>query len=242
MLPTVCLALAAIFTLPAQQPPIVVSAAISLTDALREVERAYTAAGGGPVRFNFGGSNVLARQIVSGAPADLFISADDAQMDYAARQGAIDPASRVPLLRNRLAVVTPKGQGASVPDVEALRRARRVAVGDPAAVPAGVYARWYLERIGLWEALQPRLLPLANVRGALAAAASGGADAAIVYETDVPSAPVDLAFVVTGPDAPTIIYPAAIVARTRHRAAAERFLAFLRGPQAQAIFRRYRFS
>lgn len=242
MLPLVCLALSVFVAAPGQHPPIVVSAAISLTEALREVERAYTAAGGGPVRFNFGGSNVLARQIVSGAPADLFISADAAQMDYAQQHGAVDASSRVALLRNRLAVVTPKGQGGSIPDIQALRRARRIAVGDPAAVPAGVYAKQYLERIDLWPAIQDRLLPLANVRGALAAAASGGADAAIVYETDVPSASVDLAFLVTGPDAPEILYPAAIVSRTRHRDAAQRFLAFLQGPEAQAIFRRYRFS
>lgn len=242
MLPIVCLALSVLLLPAARHPPIVVSAAISLADALREVERAYAAAGGGPLRFSFAGSNVLARQIVNGAPADLFISADAAQMDYAQHHGAVDPTSRVHLLRNRLAVVTPRGQAGSIPDAEALRRARRIAVGDPAAVPAGVYAKQYLERIGLWSAIQDRLLPLANVRGALAAAASGGADAAIVYETDVLSAPVDLAFLVTGPDAPEILYPAAIVSRTRHREAAQRFLAFLQGPEARAIFRRYRFS
>src|SRR5580765_5554842 len=94
---------------PAAPPPLTVAAAISLTDALEEVARAYAAAGGGQVRFNFAGSNVLARQIINGAPADVFISADEAQMDVAERAGAIDRATRVPLLGNRLAVITRKG-------------------------------------------------------------------------------------------------------------------------------------
>ena len=216
-----------------------VSAAISLTDALIEVAQAYRQAGGADVRFNFAGSNVLARQIVNGAPSDLFISADQAQMDYAVSRGAV--GSPVPLLRNRLAVVTPAGKAASMPDVAALARARRIAIGDPAGVPAGVYARQYLERIGLWGALTPRLLPLANVRAALNAVEAGGADAGIVYESDAAaSRRIDLAFVIEGPAAPDIVYPAAIVTRSANQASATRFLAFLRGPQAADIFRRYK--
>lgn len=224
---------------------IVVSAAISLTDALHDVEKAYTAAGGGPVRFNFAASNVLARQIVNGAPVDVFISADEAQMDYAQKAGAIDAASRVALLGNRLAVVTPAGRPLRSRDARALTDAgvRRVAIGDPAAVPAGVYAKQYLEHIDLWTTLQPKLLPLANVRAALAAAALGGADAAIVYESDITSTSrVELAFIVDGPEAPRIVYPAAIVASTRDRPSAAKFLAFLRGPQSRDIFKRFKFG
>ena len=238
----VVLALSAFLPAP-QSQPVVVSAAISLTDALGEVERAYTAAGGGALGFNFAGSNVLARQIVNGAPVDIFISADAAQMDYAEKGGAIEQATRIDLLANRLAVVTPSGKGSTVRDVRALAGLKRIAVADPAAVPAGVYARQFLERTGLWQAVQDRLLPLANVRAALAAAESGGADAAIVYESDAAASKrVDLAFVVTGPAAPRIVYPAAIVARARNRDEAVKFLAFLRGPVAAAIFQRYRFT
>ena len=229
---------------PSVQPqPVLVSAAISLTDALHDIEKVYTAAGGGPVNLNLAGSNVLARQIVNGAPADVFISADEAQMNYAVSNGVIDRSTRVDLLANRLAVVTPKGKGTTVADVAALLRARRVAVADPAAVPAGVYARQFLERSGVWTAVQARLVPLANVRAALAAAESGGVDAAIVYESDAAaSTKVDLAFVVTGDTAPKILYPAAIVLGSKNREAALKFLAFLRGPEGTAIFRRYRFS
>lgn len=223
--------------------PIIVSAAISLTDALQDVRAAYAAAGGGPVRFNFAGSNVLARQIANGAPVDVFISADEAQMNYAQERGAIDRSSRFDLLANRLAVVTERGHARDVPAAAALARVRRIAIGDPAAVPAGAYARHFLERAGLWKRVERRLIPLRNVRAALAAVESGAADAAVVYESDAAaSSRVDLAFVVTGPAAPRIVYPAAIVSRSKKRQEAERFLTFLRSPKAAAIFRKYRFS
>jgi molybdate transport system substrate-binding protein len=223
----------------AGQTTVLVSAAISLTDALTGIERIYRHSGGDEVRFNFAGSNVLARQIVNGAPADLFISADAAQMDYAASRGVIE--GPIALLKNRLAVVTPSGKGASVPDAAALARVRRIAIGDPAGVPAGVYARRYLQKIGIWPAIQGRLLPLANVRAALNAVESGGADAGIVYESDAAaSRQVALAFIVDGPDAPEIVYPAALVKTSANKSAAARFLAFLQGAEAAVIFRQYR--
>jgi molybdate transport system substrate-binding protein len=224
--------------------PLTVSAAISLSGALEEIAKAYKAAGGGEVRFNFAASNVLARQIANGAPADLFISADEAQMDFAQDRGAIDAASRVPLLHNRLVLITQSERRAGWRDARALLGGdvRRVAVGDPAGVPAGVYAKQYLERIGVWQALQPKLLPLANVRAALAAVESGGADAGFVYGTDAASTPrVRVVFAVDGSNAPRIVYPAAITARSPNRAAAAKFLEFLRSPSATAIFARHGF-
>lgn len=223
--------------------PVTVSAAISLTEALEEIAQAYRASGGGPVRFNFGGSNVLARQIAIGAPVDLFISADEAQMRVAEAAGGIDVSTRVALLANRLAIVVRRG-GPAVrePRDLALPAFRRIAIGDPAAVPAGVYARQYLRDRGLWTALEPKLVPVGNVRAALAAAASGSVDAAFVYETDAAaSRAVDTALVLTGPGAPRVVYPAAITASSRRPAAAARFLAFLRGEEAAAIFARHGF-
>jgi molybdate transport system substrate-binding protein len=229
---------------PPPPAPVLVSAAISLTDALVEIEKAYTASGGGPVRFNFAASNVLARQIANGAPADIFISADLVQMRYVEKAGAIEPGSSKNLLRNALAVVTPPGR-ASITTARALAdpAVRRIAIGDPAAVPAGFYAKQYLERQGLWPQLQRRLLPLSNVRAALAAVENGGADAAIVYESDAAASnKVALAFVVPPGDAPEIIYPMAIISRSKNKAAAARFAEFLQGPEASAIFSRYKFS
>ena len=224
--------------------PLTVSAAVSLTGVLEEIAAAYTASGGAPVRFNFAGSNVLARQIAAGAPVDVFISADEAQMAVAEAAGAIDRATRIGLVTNRLAVVTRRG-APPVPDLRVLATAvfRRIAIGDPAAVPAGVYAQHYLRRAHLWAALEPKLVPLGNVRAALAAAASGSVDAAFVYETDAATSPnVVLAFVVSGEGAPRIVYPAAVTVRPGARAEAQRFLQFVSGPVAAAIFTRHGFS
>ena len=227
-----------------QQPPVIVSAAISLTDVLLEIEKAYRAAGGGPVQFNFAGSNVLARQIANGAPADIFISADPVQMQYVEKAGAVAPgSSSLYLLSNALAIVTPPNR-ATIRTVHDLAQpsVRRIAIGDPAAVPAGFYAKQYLQRTGLWEGLQPKLLPLSNVRAALAAVENGGADAAIVYESDAfASKKVALSLLVPDSHGPRIVYPAAIVKGAKNRAGAEKFLAFLRGPEARLIFERFKF-
>jgi molybdate transport system substrate-binding protein len=164
-------------------------------------------------------------------------------MDVAAAAGAIDRASRVDLLGNRLAIVAVPTAG-SVRDARDLasQAVRRIALGDPAAVPAGVYARRYLESIGLWDTVSSRVVPVGNVRAALVAVINGSADAAIVYESDTLAAGAVRWIVIDGPAAPRIVYPAAIVTRTVDRAAAERFLSFLRGQQAAAVFARYKFT
>ena len=224
--------------------PITVSAAISLTNALEEIGRAYEAAGGGAVRLNFGGSNVLARQIINGAPVHLFISADEAQMDLVERAGAVMAGTRLALLGNQLVVIAPRGNHAQIKDLDALERPdiRRIAVGDPAAVPAGVYTRQYLHARGKWLVLGPKLVPLPNVRAALAAVANGSADAGIVYESDATASDaVEIGFVILAAEGPPIVYPAALVRHTARRAEAERFLAFLRGPVATAVFERHKF-
>ncbi len=241
--PAVLLCALTLLPLPRQEL-VTVAAAVSLTEALEEAARAHTAAGGAPVRFNFAGSNTLARQLVNGAPADLFISADEAQMNVVMAAGVIDRATRVDLLSNRLAVI-------GLPDRPPIRDIRmllspgirRVAIGDPAAVPAGVYARQYLEASGLWEALQAKLVPTANVRAAVAAVENGSADAAFVYESDAATTTsAATALIVSGAGAPRIVYPAAVIAGSPRRDAAVRFLAFLGGPEAAAIFRKYKFT
>jgi molybdate transport system substrate-binding protein len=238
-------ALAAVLALvPPPDPALLVCAAVSLTGPAEEAAALYRAAGGDEIRFNFAGSNTLARQIVKGVPADLFISADEAQMNVAASAGAIDQATRVDLLSNRLAVIVRPG-GPKLGDAGDLLRpaVRRIAIGDPAAVPAGVYARQFLESRGLWQAVQPRLVPLSNVRSVLAAVQNGSADAGIVYETDAAmAAQTSKALVISGADRPRIVYPAAVLARSRQPEAARRFLLFLRGRQAAELFRRYGFA
>jgi molybdate transport system substrate-binding protein len=224
-------------------PPLTVSAAISLTDAMEVLGPMYAGRGGASIRFNYGGSNALARQIVRGAPVDVFISADEAQMNVVEAAGAIDDATRVNLLSNRLAVVSRRGNAGALRDGSALASAtvRRIAIGDPSAVPAGVYARQYLEKRGLWTALQPKLVPVASVRAALGAAENGTVDAALVYDSDALHAEVDVGFVVTGVDAPHIVYPAAVVRASRLRQDASRFLEFLCGDEAAAVLARHKF-
>jgi molybdate transport system substrate-binding protein len=238
-------AAAAVFALlPQGGSTLLVCAAVSLTEPVQEAAALYRAAGGDAVRFNFAGSNTLARQIVNGAPADVFISADEAQMNVAAAAGAIDAATRVDLLSNRLAVIVRPG-GPNVREAAQLLgpEVRRVAIGEPAAVPAGVYARQFLESRGLWQGLQRRLVPLPNVRAVLAAVQNGSVDAGIVDGTDAATAPaITQALVVSGAGAPRIVYPAAVLIQSRRPDAARRFLLFLRSPQAAEVFRRYGFS
>ena len=222
--------------------PITVSAAVSLTEALQSIATAYGAAGGGRVSFNFAGSNVLSRQIVNGAPVDVFISADTAQMAVVEKAGMVAPGSLVNLLGNQLAIVVHRDRAGEV-DVAALAKMQRVAVGDPDAVPAGVYARQYLERVGLWKTLQPRLLPAGSVRAALAAVENGSAEAGIVYVTDARSSRnVRVTAVIAGPEAPAIVYPACVVSSSKRKDAAAAFLSFLQTPAAGEIFRKHGFQ
>jgi molybdate transport system substrate-binding protein len=220
-----------------------VSAAVSLTEALEDVGSAYRTAGGGPVSFNIAGSNVLSRQVVSGAPVDVFISADDAQMDVVERAQLLVPGTRTPVVANQLVVIV----GTKAPPITsvgglAAEDFRRIAIGDPAAVPAGVYAKQYLDRAGLWPRLESKIVPTANVRAALAAVQNGSADAAIVYATDAKTVPnLRPAVMISGPESPRIVYPAAVIKTTRRMASATRFVEFLRGPVAQAIFERHGF-
>jgi molybdate transport system substrate-binding protein len=228
-----------------ERPAITVSAAVSLTDALTAAAGAYGRTGGGTVRFNFAASNVLARQIANGAPVDLFISADVAQMDVVAKAGLLMDRSRVNLLTNQLAVVVPSDRQRTFESIKDLANPayRRIAIGDPEAVPAGVYAKEYLEQEGLWATIEPRVVPSASVRAALAAVASGAADAAIVYRTDARiSTRASIAWVVPADHGPKIVYAAAIVRTSTLVADAQRFLDFLRSAAAQEVFERFGFA
>ena len=237
------LVLLAFAVLPEARAPLTVSAAISLTNVLDVLSPMHAGRGGPTVRFNYGASNALARQIVNGAPVDVFISADEAQMDTVAAAGALSPGTRVNLLGNRLAIITTRVRPVSLKDATGLAASavRRLAIGNPAAVPAGVYARQYLEKVGLWGPLQPKLVPVPSVRAAVAAVEHGGADAAIVYESDTVTAKADLAFIVAGADAPRIVYAAAIVKSSRRRDDAARFVEFLCGGEAAAVFAQHKF-
>lgn len=220
-----------------ERPHLQVAAAASLQDALQQIGANYEKAGHEHVDFSFGASNILAQQIRAGAPVDIFFSADEPTMESVAAD--ILPGSRRDLLSNELAVIALQ----PLHTLSDLTHLRHIALGDPAAVPAGVYAKTYFERIGMWPAIQPLVVPAENVRGALAAVDGGNADAAVVYRTDAILAKrARIAFVITGPDAPRIRYPVAIVRQTRDPASASQFIQYLASPAAAEVFRKYGFE
>jgi molybdate transport system substrate-binding protein len=218
---------------------VVVSAAVSLTEVLQQLAPAYQARTGDRLVLNVGASNTLSRQISFGAGVDLFISADEAQMNAVAAY--IDPATRVDLLANQLAIAVPDDRPRTMTSARDLLdpAIRRIAIGDPAAVPAGVYARQYLQTLGIWSDLASKLVPAGSVRLALMAVESGAADAAIVYHTDMASAAhAREALLIPSTDGPRIVYPAAVVRAGKNPEGGRRLLTFLGSPEAIAVFTR----
>lgn len=220
---------------------LVVFAAASLSDALREIGVAWQGRTGQAVVFSFGASGDLARQIRAGAPAAVFISADAAGADALVRAGLVRAADRVELLSNRLVVVVPAGSPLVLRRASDLAALPRLALADPANVPAGAYARQWLERAGLWNALRERVVPTLDVRAALAAVESGNVPAGVVYATDAAlSRRVRVALEVPAPEGPRIRYVAA--ALTGAGPPARVFLDNLRSAESGAVFRRFGFA
>jgi molybdate transport system substrate-binding protein len=221
-----------------------VFAAASLTDALKEIAPAYEAASGEKLQFNFAGSNALARQIQEGAPADVFISADEAKMDSLQKAATILDGTRQSLLSNTLVVVVEANSLLKLDSAQALaqRAIKRIALADTRGVPAGIYAKEYLEKIGVWKEVKDRVVPTENVRAALAAVESGNVEAAIVYKTDAAiSKAVKVACEVPAKEGPDISYSFAVVKESKNPEAAKKFLEYLKSEPALAIFRKYGF-
>ena len=226
--------------------PFTVFAAASLTDAMQAVGKAYTARTEVPVRFSFAASALLAKQIEVGAQADVFVSADQQWMDHVERAGFLVAGSRRNMLRGRLVLIAPADSRATLriaPNfllAKALGPTGRLAVGDPAYVPAGLYAKAALTRLGVWPSVQGKLAPADNVRIALSYVARHAAPLGIVYETDARAEPgVNVIGIFPETSHPPIDYPVAIVRGASP--AARGFAAYLNGAQAKAIFRRFGF-
>jgi molybdate transport system substrate-binding protein len=233
---------------PAAAQDVLVFAAASLKNALDDIGGLYQKASGHKVTVSYAASSVLAKQVENGAPADVFLSADLDWLDYLAGHQLIKPETRINLLGNRLVLIAPKAEATPVaiadgfPLAERLGASGRLAVGDPAHVPAGKYARAALEHLGVWASVADRLAPAASVREALALVSRGEAPLGIVYETD---ARVDPGVVIVGTfpedSHPPVIYPGAIVA-TSDNPNAVTFLGFLRAPSAVSVFEHYGFT
>ncbi len=228
--------------IPLAAAEVMVFVAASLSDALKELGGAYEKSGGDKVLFSFAGSNLLARQILDGAPADLFASADEAQMDRVQGAGLLAKGTRKALLSNLLAAVALNDSPLSLTAAAGLAGLERIAMADPRAVPNGIYARRYLEKLGLWDRLAGRVIPTENVRGSLQAVESGNADLAIVYRSDARiSAKVRVLFEVPAAQGPAIRFPFAVLKKAPNPDGARRFLEFLSGPQAREAFIRHGF-
>ncbi|SEM51142.1 molybdate transport system substrate-binding protein [Luteibacter sp. UNCMF331Sha3.1] len=224
---------------------LVVSAAASLTDAFRAVGAAYEAKHPEThVVLNFAASDVLLRQIASGAPADVFASADQTAMDKAAAAKAIDPATRQDFALNRLVLIVPRGNPAKVSGIGDLAGpgVKRVAYGDPASVPAGRYTRAALEQQNLWPAVAAKGVLAQNVRQALDYVARGEVEAGFVFATDATVAHDRVVVAAVVPTPTPIRYPIAVVASSKQPKDAAAFEAFVQSPEGRRILAGFGFQ
>ena len=225
-----------------------VFAAASLTDAMKDVSTQWADTGQPPLRMSFGSSSTLARQIEQGAPANLFASADEKWMDYLAERKLIVVDTRKDLLGNDLVLVVAADRPQHVTigpgfDLAGLLGPNgRVATGDPGHVPIGIYAEQALRKLGMWNAVAPRLAPTDDVRSALLLVERGEAPAGIVYATDAAaSKAVMVAGTFPANSHDPVSYPFALV-KSGDKPEARALMAFLAGPKARAIFVRHGFK
>ena len=234
--------LLAISVTAAHAADLVVFAAASLTDALKDIAPLWEKTGGAPLKFSFAASSTLARQMEQGAPANLFISADLQWMDWADQRHLVVTATKRNLLGNTMVMVMPKDSVKPVTispamDITALLGADgRIATGDPASVPVGIYAKQAFTKLGLWDKVQPRIAGAESVRAALLLVERHEAPVGIVYATDAAVDPgVAVAGTFPADSHPPIIYPFAVTA-SGDTPEARRLLDFLAGPEASAAF------
>jgi molybdate transport system substrate-binding protein len=231
----------------AQDKSITVFAAASMKNALDDADAAFTKQSGVKVVASYDASSALMKQIEGGAPADVFVSADLKWMDYGSQKKLIKDDTKVNLLGNELVLIAAKdskidhvtiGPGF---DLAKLAGDGRIATGDVKAVPVGIYAQAALQKLGIWDSVQPKMATTANVRAALTLVARGEAPLGIVYATDAKVEPgVKVVAVFPEDSHPPIIYP--VAATTAAKPDATPYLAFLQTQSAKIIFETYGFT
>ncbi len=231
----------------AQDKSLTVFAAASMKNALDDIDAAFTAKTGVKVAASYAASSTLAKQIEQGAPADIFLSADTDWMDYATGKKNINEQTRVNLLGNSIVLIAPKdskidnvtiGQGF---DLAKLAGDGKIATGDVKAVPVGKYAKAALEKLGAWQAAEPKFAMADSVRAALTLVARGEAALGIVYSTDAKVEPgVKIVGTFPADSHPPIIYP--VAATTTAKPEATEYLAFLRSALAKTTLEKYGFT
>jgi len=232
-----------LFAMSAAAADLQVFAAASLTDALKEIAAQYEQQTGTHIDFNFAASSLLARQISEGSPADVFFSADEEKMDSLQKKGLILPETRKSLLSNTLVIVILSDSNLTLKDPQQLAKSNwKIALAEPKTVPAGIYAKKYLQNVGLWSKVIDRVIPTENVRAALAAVESGNVDVGIVYKTDAAiSKRVKVAYDIPEKDTPKISYPLAVVRESKNAEAAKAFVQYLSAEESLAIFKKFGF-
>ena len=222
-----------------------ISAAVSMKDALAEIQTNYQKkAPHIKLVYNLGASGSLQKQIEQGAPADIFISAAPKQMNELAAKNLVINATRKNLLENKLVLIAPKDSKLSISQLEDLQNdtVKQISIGETKVVPAGQYAEQALKKLGVWEKVQRKIVFAKDVRTVLTYVDTGNVDAGLVYKTDA-AASKKVKILATAPDgshAP-IIYPAAVLSSTKHQKAAEEFLSYLAGPEGKTVFEKYGF-
>jgi molybdate transport system substrate-binding protein len=222
-----------------------VSAAASLTNAFPEIgQRFEQQLPGTKVIFNFAASGPLLQQIAQGAPVDVFASADQKTMNQAQERGFIVPASRKNFVSNALVLIVPQGSKLTLSGLQDLAPAavKRVALGNPATVPAGRYTQDALTKAGLWDGLQPKLIMGESVRQVLDYVSRGEVDAGFVFATDAAIAKGKVKTVTEAQGHQPIVYPVAIVSASPKKELAQEFLNFLFTPEGMEILKKYGFG
>jgi molybdate transport system substrate-binding protein len=223
---------------------LLISAAASLKDVLEEIKPLYQQSQPNvKISYNFGASGALQQQIEQGAPADIFISAAKKQVDALEQKNLLVPGTRTVIAKNRLVLIVPNNVF-GVSSFYNLKDAKvkKIGIGEPRSVPAGQYAQQVLEKLKIWESVKPKLVYANNVRQVLASVESGNADAGLVYVTDAKISKNTKVVVAADEKYHSpIIYPLAVVKRSKNPDAAKSFSQFLSGNQAKGIFKKYGF-
>lgn len=242
-------ATACIWTAAAAEEAVVVFAAASTTDAITEIGEFFSARGLGHIKASFASSSTLAKQIANGAPADVYVSANEKWMDYLEEKHLLSKGSRFDLLGNRIVLIAPADSSLGPIDVvpglalaRLLGRDGRLAMGDPDHVPAGMYGRKSLQSLEIWDQVKNRLAPMKDVRAALVLVERGEVPLGLVYATDaIISKKVRVVGSFPAGSHPPIVYPVAAVAGGK-RAETRQFIDFLKSSETRAVFEKYGFD
>lgn len=222
-----------------------ISAAVSLKDALTEIQTNYLKkAPNVKLIYNLGASGSLQKQIEQGAPADIFISAAPKQMNELEAKSLVNKTTRKNLVENKLVLIVPKDSKLSLNQYEDLQKVevKQISIGETKVVPAGQYAEQVLKKIGVWDKIQSKIVFAKDVRTVLTYVETGNVDAGIVYKTDAASSR-KIKITATAPEGShePIIYPVAVLAASKNQKAAEDFMAYMAGPEGKTVFEKYGF-